>query len=170
MSRNKLIGLAVLAVVLVLGIKSCSSDPQPKQVLVQQPTTVQSVPQQAVTPVQEQPQIVYQDEQAPQYDQQQPNVVVVQQPPQTVYQGNSGYHSGGIGVDHLAAGALGYMAGKSSANNQRYAPRTRTIIRERTIVRPAPRSYYGSRSVSRPSRSFSRPSRSFGSRSFSRRR
>lgn len=73
------------------------------------------VPVTQVTPApvqQQQPQVVY--EEAPQ---QQPNVVIVQQPP--VYGG--GYHSG-IGT-HLAAGALGYLAGRHS-NSGSYTRRS----------------------------------------------
>ena len=150
--RNKIIACVCVLAFLVIAVKSCSSDDEPtaqaimqsnaqQQVQVERRAIQQPAPVQEVQPV---------------YDQPQPNVVVVQQPPQQA--------TGGITTDHLMAGALGYMAGRSSNsgyNNRRPTVINRTII-QRQVVRPS-RSYYGSSSFS--------SKRSFGSsRSSSRRR
>lgn len=106
LSKNKLLFL-VLPFFLLAG---CDDDPVPQaQAPVQQPQVVYVQPEQ-----QQQPQVVY--EQAPQ---QQAPVIVNQQP-------------SGIGADHLVAGALGYMAGKSMSNNRGYDS-NRTVV-NKTIV------------------------------------
>ena len=111
-------------------------------------------------PVQQQPQVVY--EQAPQ----QAPVIVNQQP------------SSGIGSDHLVAGAVGYMLGKSAANNSNnYGGRTvvnKTIV-NKTYVNKTPKNYYGNKSayskpVSNGNRNSFSSSRSFSSKSVKSRR
>lgn len=131
LSRNRLIGIGALLIILFLGLRSCG-DKSPVTPNYAQNT--QQSPAQVVQPP------VYQEQQ-PVYDQQQPNVVVVQQPTE----------SGGITAGHLAAGALGYMAGRSS--NSGYNGGNRTYVNKTYVnktYRTSPRkSYFGSKSRSR---------------------
>lgn len=149
LSRNKIIGLAVAAVVVIMALRSCGSDDKVT-------TQVAQPQQQIVQPVVPKPA----QEVAPQYDQQQPQVVYVEQPPQQ--QVIQQQPSGGITAGHLAAGALGYFAGKSSNSNSGYSGSNRTVINKTYInktyrtARPS-RSYYGS--TSRRSSSFTRSTR-----------
>ncbi|QFP93821.1 hypothetical protein [Pectobacterium phage Wc4-1] len=138
-TKKNLIIAAVVTGLFILMVSSCGSDKTEQTAQYVQP--VQQAPAQQVmqqAPVQER---------QPVYDQNQPNVVVVQQPPQTVVQ-----DSGGITAGHLAAGALGYFAGRSSSSNSNRGYSQRTVTNNRTtIIKQAPRqkSYFGSSSRTR---------------------
>ena len=72
---------------------------------------------------QQQPQIVYQQPAPVQYQQPAPVAPVI------VQQHDNGVSTGAAVVGAAAAGALGYMAGKSNT-----APTSPTVIREKTVI------------------------------------
>ncbi len=124
-TKTRLIIAAVIVLVLILLFRSCGDNT--RQVIIQQPHTQQQVQMER------------------EYLQNEPNVVVVQQPPQTVY------NNSGIDAGHIAAGALGYMAGKSS-NSRSYSNRptvTNKYYTKKVYVNKPSKKFYGSSSTKR---------------------
>lgn len=115
LSKLKLMCLILPAFLLV----GCGDDDDVKQ--VQAP-----VAQQEQQVQQQQPQVVYVQPEQPQ----QPQVIYEQAPQQAPVIVNQ--PSSGIGLDHIAAGAVGYVMGRNSGNSSSYG-RNHTVV-NKTIV------------------------------------
>lgn len=139
LSKRNLIALLLPAFLLV----GCGDDDDVKQ--VQAPVAQQ---QQQVQ--QQQPQVVYVQPEQPQQPQ-----VIYEQAPQQQAPVIVNQPSSGIGMEHIAAGAVGYMMGRNSGNNSNY-DRNHTVVNKtivnKTYVNQKPANVYsGSKSFSNSS-------------------
>lgn len=117
LSKRNLLALLLPAILLT----GCGDDDDDvKQVQV-------PVPQQQQQVQQQQPQVVYVQPEQPQQPQ-----VIYEQAPQQQAPVIVNQPSSGIGIDHIAAGAVGYMMGRNSGNNSSYG-RNHTVV-NKTIV------------------------------------
>lgn len=128
LSTKQIALCAAVMFCVVMALRSCGSDEPQQAVIMQHPQTQHQVQveREAV--------------------QQEPNMVVVQQPPQVVQQ------SSGITAGHLAAGALGYMAGRNSNSNSYGSNRpviNKNYYSKKVYVSKPSRSYFGSSTTKR---------------------